>query len=324
MQLFRLESSDRSEKTLPRVRGIAGAVGQVYVALTVACVIAYWALGMTPFDAVNHALTTLPTAGFSTHDSSFGYFNSPALEWAGVIFMYSGALPFLAYLRLARPGPWRGRVDRQALSLAVVLAAATLIFAAWMVLARGFDVGTALTKSAFNVTSVVTTTGFVSTDYTGLGAFAAVLFFILSFVGGCTGSTAGALKIFRLAVMAKIIGQHIREAVHPHVVAPVRYGTQVLSADQLASVGTFVFLYMAAFVVIALALSAIGLDAEIALSSSAQALGNVGPGVGPVVGPAGNFSSLPDSAKLILSFAMILGRLEILGVLILFMPSFYR
>jgi trk system potassium uptake protein TrkH len=279
---------------------------------------------MTPFDALNHAFTTLPTAGFSTHDSSFGYFNSPALEWAGVVFMAAGAFPLLAYIRLFRPGSVGERIDRQAVMLVVILAVATVIFAGWMVVAKGYDVGIALTKSAFNVASVVTTTGFVSFDYTALGAFAGVLFFGLSFLGGCTGSTAGGLKIFRLQVMTGVVVQHIRAAVHPHVVAPIRYGSRVLSEDQIASVGTFVFLYFIAFAVISVFLSLIGLDAEIALSSAAQAIGNVGPGIGPVVGPAGNFSSLPDAAKVALSLAMIIGRLEILGVLILFLPNFYR
>jgi trk system potassium uptake protein TrkH len=324
MQLFRLESSERSEKPLPSVRAIAFAVGKVYLLLTAACFLTYWALGMTAFDAVNHALTTLPTAGFSTHDASFGYFNSSALEWAGTLFMISGAIPFLAYVRLVGRGTVRERIDRQAVTMVGILAAATFGFAAWMVVARGFDVGSALTKSAFNVTSVVTTTGFASFDYTGLGAFAGTLFFFLTFVGGCAGSTAGGLKVFRLMVMTKVVSQHVRMAVRPHVIAPIRIGTRVLTDEQVASVGAFVVLYFAAFAASAAILSLLGMDAEAALSSAAQALGNVGPGVGPTVGPAGNFASLPDAAKLILAFTMILGRLEILGVLVLFMPSFYR
>ena len=324
MQLFRLESSDRSEKSLPRVRSIMTVVGSLYLTLTVACFAVYLALGMTPFDALNHAFTTLPTAGFSTHDASFGYFDSPAIEWAAVVFMVSGAVPFLAYLRLMRPGRWSERIDRQAVTLVAVLASATLMFAAWMVLAEGYDVGFALTKAAFNVTSITTTTGYASFDYTSLGAFAGSLFFVLIFVGGCTGSTAGALKIFRHIVIVKIAIQHIGRAVRPHLVAPLRYGGQVLTDDQVASVGTFVFLYLAAFAAIAVIMSALGLDTVTALSAAAQAIGNVGPGIGPIVGPAGNFASLPDAAKLVLAFAMILGRLEILGVLLLFMPSFYR
>jgi trk system potassium uptake protein TrkH len=279
---------------------------------------------MTSFDALNHALSTLPTAGLSTHDASFAYFNSPAIEWAGTIFMASGAVPLLAYLRLFRSGSVAGRIDRQAVVMLVLLAIVSLVFATWLVVARGYDFGTAITKAAFNVTSVVTTTGFTSFDYTALGAFAGVLFFVLSFVGGCTGSTAGALKIFRLQVLAGVIRQHVQAVIHPHAVAPVRYGAHALSDEQIASVGTFVFLYIATFAVVAAALGLMGLDPETALSSAAQAVGNVGPGIGPVVGPTGNFASLPDPAKVLLAVTMIVGRLEILGVLILFLPSFYR
>ncbi|CAN5220630.1 TrkH family potassium uptake protein [soil metagenome] len=324
MQLFRLESSDRSENLLPNTRAVANAVGRVYLVLTVLCFLTYWVLGMSVFDALNHALTTLPTAGFSTHDASFGWFNSPALEWAGTVFMVAGSLPLLAFLRVLRPGTLRERLDPQVVTFFLILTGATLVFAGWMIIAKCFDIGTALTKSAFNVSSVISTTGFVSFDYTALGAFAGVLFFLLNFIGGCTGSTAGALKIFRLQVMTKVIVQHVRQAIHPHAVAPVRYAGRSLTDDQVASVGAFVFLYFAAFVAGAVALAALGLDAEVAFSSAAQALGNVGPGIGPVVGPAGNFAGLPDAAKVVLSFAMIIGRLEILGVLILFLPSFYR
>ena len=324
MQLFRLESSDRSEKSLPRVRGVATAVGWIYLVLTLACFITYWALGMTPFDALNHALTTLPTAGYSTHDSSFGYFDSPAIEWAGVVFMISGAVPFLAYLRLLRGGSLAERLDPQAVTLVVTFALFVFVFSMWLHFSHGIDAGTALTKSAFNIASIMTTTGYASTDYLIWGAFASTFFFVLTFVGGCTGSTAGGLKIFRFQVMYGIIAQHARRVIRPHVVIPIRYGSRTVTDEQVASVGSFVFLYFLSFTVFALILAALGLDAETSLSAAATAIGNVGPGVGPVIGPAGNFSTLPDSAKLVLCAAMILGRLEILGVLVLLLPSFYR
>ena len=324
MQLFRLESSDRSEKSLPRVRGIATAVGQIYLTLTLACFITYWALGMTPFDALNHAFTTIPTAGYSTHDASFGHFNSPAIEWAGVIFMISGALPFLAYIRLARGRTLSDRIDPQVVTLIVTLAVLVFVFSVWLHFTHGVDAGTALTKSAFNIVSITTTTGYASTDYLLWGAFASSFFFILTFIGGCTGSTAGGLKIFRFQVMYGIVGQHLQRVVRPHAIVPIRYGTRTITDDQVASVGTFVFLYFLSFAVFSLILAGFGLDAETALSAVAQAIGNVGPGIGPVVGPAGNFSTLPDAAKLVLCAAMIMGRLEILGVLVLFLPSFYR
>jgi trk system potassium uptake protein len=324
MQLFRLEFSDRSEKSLPNVRGIATAVGQIYLTLTLACFITYWALGMTPFDALNHALTTLPTAGLSTHDASFGYFNSASIEWACIVFMALGAMPFLAFLRLLRPGPWRERLDRQAMTFVVLLAVLIFAFAIWLHFAHGIEAGTALTKSAFNIVSVVTTTGFASTDYLVWGAFASTFFFVITFIGGCTGSTAGGLKIFRFQVLYGIAAQHIRRVIRPHVVKPIRYGARTVTDEQVASVGSFVFLYFLSFAVFAFILAALGLDAETSLSAAATAIGNVGPGIGPIIGPAGNFAALPDTAKLVLCAAMIMGRLEILGVLVLFLPSFYR
>jgi trk system potassium uptake protein TrkH len=324
MQLFRLESSDRSEKAIPRVRGIALAVVRIYLVLTAACFLAYWMLGMTPFDALNHAFTTLCTGGYSTHDASFGYFDSPALEWAGVVFMVSGALPFLAYVRLLRAGTVRERVDLQAVAILVFLAAATAVLSLYLVAARDIALPVAFTKAAFNIVSIVTTTGYASTDYLLWGAFSAGFFFVLTFVGGCTGSTSGGLKIFRFQVIGRMIGQHAGRVVYPHAVMPIRYGVHVVSAEQVGSVGAFAFLYIAVFAVLSMALSATGLDAETSLSGVATALGNAGPGIGAIIGPAGNFSTLPDMAKLVLSVAMILGRLEILVVLVLFVPRFYR
>ena len=324
MQLFRLESSDRSDKGMARTREIASAVGRVYVVLTLACFMTYWLLGMSAFDALNHAMTTLPTAGYSTHDASFGYFNSPAIEWAGTIFMFLGALPFLAYLQFARRGSLWDRIEPQIPTYLVVVSAFIIVFAVWVNATHDVPFGMALTKTAFNTMSVVTTTGYASIDYLQWGAFAAAWFFMLTFVGGCAGSTAGGPKIFRYQVMFRLIGQHIRKTIHPHAIVPLRYGTRTLSDEQIWSVGTFMFMYFAAFAVSAILLALIGLDPATALSGAATALGNVGAGVGPIIGPAGNFSTLPDAAKLVLTVAMIMGRLEILSILLLLMPSFYR
>lgn len=324
MQLFRLESSDRSEDVMPKAGYVARLVGRVYVLLTVACCLTYWALGMSPFDALNHALTTLPTAGFSTHDASFGYFHSPALEWASVVFMISGALPMIAYLKVLRPGSWRDRIDPQIPVFVAMLAAFVLVVTLYVWLTGQLPFFSALTEAAFNITSVVSTTGYASTDYLQWGPFVATCFFLFNFPGGCTGSTAGGLKTFRLMVLYRLIAQHVRQGLHPHQIAPIRYGRKMLTDDQIGSVGTFAFLYLATFVVLSLAVGFTGLDMETAMSSVAECMANVGPGIGPIVGPAGNFSSLSDVSKILLTFAMIVGRLEIQGVLILFLPSFYR
>ena len=182
----------------------------------------------------------------------------------------------------------------------------------------------ALTEAAFNITSVVTTTGFASTDYLKWGPFVAVWFLVFTFPGGCTGSTAGGLKTMRLIVLYRIAKQHVTHLLHPHRTSPIYYGTKVLSDDEVGSVGTFAFLYMLTFVVLSLAVALTGLDMNTAMSAVSECMANAGPGIGPIIGPAGNFSSLSDTTKVLLSAAMILGRLEIQGVLILFLPSFYR
>ncbi len=323
MQLFRMESSDRSEDVMPKAGHVAGLVGRVYLLLTIACMLTYWALGMSPFDALNHALTTLPTAGYSTHDASFGFFHSPALEWAGVVFMISGALPMIAYLRMVRPGRWRDRIDPQIPVFLAMLAGFVLIVTLYLWITGQYGFFSALTEAAFNITSVITTTGFASTDYLKWGPFVAVWFFLFNFPGGCTGSTAGGLKTLRLMVLTRVARQHVAHLLHPHRTSPILYGRKVMTDDEVGSVGTFAFLYLATFVVLSLAVALTGLDMETALSSVAECMANVGPGIGPIVGPAGNFASLPDTSKILLSAAMILGRLEIQGVLILFLPSFY-
>ncbi|MCB1489249.1 MAG: TrkH family potassium uptake protein, partial [Bauldia sp.] len=324
MQLFRLEFSDRSDKRLPRARSIALAVAEIYVGLTVLCFLSYLVLGMNSFDALNHALTTLPTGGFSTHDASFGYFKSPALRWAAVIFMLFAAMPFLAYLRFIQRGSLRERLDPQVEAFLLTILAMVVLFSAWLVTSRAFGVGDALTESAFNIVSVVTTTGFASQDYLAWGTFSAVWFFALTFVGGCTGSTAGGLKIFRFQMASRVIARHVESSIHPHAVIPLRYGGRLVTDEQVGSVAVFVFLYLGSIVVISIALAILGLDPPTALSAAATAVSNVGPGIGSVIGPAGNFAPLPDAAKFILSIAMVMGRLEILSVLLLLFPSFYR
>lgn len=324
MQLFRLESSDRTEKTLPRVRNVAAAVTEIYVLLTVLCGLTYWTLGMNVFDAVNHAMSTLATAGFSTHDKSFGYYDSPAILWAGTVFMAAGAIPFLAYLRFVRGGFSLKQVEPQIRAFVLILVGSTVALTTLLVARGEFGVFDALTQSAFNVTSIVTTTGFVSSDYIQWGPFATGAFFFLMFVGGCSGSTAGGVKIFRYQMLVGMIGQHVRQAIFPNAIQHIRYGARVVSGEEAASVGSFFVVFVLVFALFSALLAITGLDTATAMSAAATAIGNVGPGIGEIVGPAGNFASLSDPHKLMLCAAMIMGRLEMLGVLVLFLPSFYR
>jgi trk system potassium uptake protein TrkH len=324
MALFRLESSDSSEKTMPRLRSVALTVVFIYLAMTIACFFAYWAFGMSPFDALNHAFTTVCTGGYSTYDLSFAAFDSPAIEWTAIVFMIGGAVPFLAYMRIFRRGRLNQRIEPQVRVFLAVIVVLTLILALWLYSKQSLMPFEALTKAAFNVVAIVTTTGYASADYVAWGTFAAMLVFAMSFIGGCTGSTTGGVKIFRYQIIYAVAVQHIRRVIHPHVISPLRYGERTVDEVQAASVGTFIFLFVLSFALLAMLLSLMGLDAGTSLSAAIAAVGNIGPGVVAEIGPAGTYHDLPELAKVLLSFAMIMGRLEVVSLLILFMPSFYR
>lgn len=324
MQLFRTESSDRSEKVLPRPGQIAVAIGEVYLLLTLLCALAYIVGGMTAFDALNHAMTTISTGGYSTHDASFGYFGGEFVQWAAVIFMISGALPLVLYVQTLRGTGETLWGDPQVRAFITMLAGVSIIMALWLAARGDYGFFEALRLTAFNVTSIVTTTGFASTDYTLWGSFAVMAFFLLTFLGGCTGSTSGGIKMFRLQILAILFRTQVRQTLYPHVAQTMRYADRTVNREIVFSVALFVFVYMGANLIAALAIAAFGVDFTTALSSSVQAFANVGPGLGPIVGPSGNFASLPDGPKLILAFAMLLGRLELLTVLVMFSKDYWE
>ncbi|MDX2287956.1 MAG: TrkH family potassium uptake protein [Hyphomicrobiaceae bacterium] len=324
MQLFQAESSDRSEKVVPRAIELTVYIAVVYGVLIVVCAATFLALGMSPFDAICHSLATIATGGFSTHDASFGFFNSPAIEWATIVFMILGALPFVVLIKAAR-GNVRSLVnDEQVRGFVFFVGSVCLMLAAWLTVTRGMDFPTALTKASFNIVSVVTTTGFASTDYTMWGSFAVGVFFLLTFVGGCAGSTAGGIKIYRLQVTGLLTRSHFVHLMSPSRIVTLVYNGRRLPADVPFSVVAFLAIYMATVGLFTVVLTGMGLDLVTALSGSAQALGNVGPGLGDIIGPAGNFSGLPAAAKWVLAFAMLLGRLELFTVLVLFRVEFWR
>lgn len=325
MQLFRMESSDRSEKVIGRVNQLGLAILLVYVLLTLACGVLYKIAGMTLFEAVNHALTTVSTGGYSTSDASMGHWQSPLIHWIGVVFMIAGALPFVLYLKAVHGGGLRAAVmDSQVRAFLGFLAVVTLVLSAWLWLVDEVPPFEALTLVAFNVASVVTTTGYATADYTLWGAFAIAAFFALTFVGGCTGSTAGGIKIFRFQVSWILFDTHLRRLMSPNAVIVRSYGGQKIGDDVAVSVLLFFFVYVGTVGTIALLLGLLGLDWVTAISGAATAVSNVGPGLGAIIGPAGNFATLPDAAKWLLSGGMLLGRLEFFTVLVLLAPAFWR
>lgn len=324
MQLFRAESSDRSEKVVPRPFQLAVHIGWIYLLLTAACAVAYAAAGMSLFDAVNHAMTTVATAGYSTHDASLGHFRDPAVHWVGIVFMASGALPFVLYINALRGNWWSLWADQQVRGFFRLIVLVSIVLAAWLWLANGETLADAIRLAAFNVTSIITTTGYSSADYAAWGGFPVGLFLLLIFVGGCTGSTSGAIKIFRHQVLILMAHEQLRRLVLPHGSFPRRYNRAHVPDDIIPSVLAFLAAYVIAVFVLTLGLSAHGLDLVTSFSGAASAISNVGPALGPIIGPAGSYASLPDGAKWLLSLGMLLGRLELFTVLVIFMPTFWR
>lgn len=324
MQLFRIEAKEMEEKVFPQAAQIARWISIVYLALTAICAVAYYFAGMTAFDAVTHSMTTLATGGYSTHDASIAYFASVQVELVGIVFMCAGSLPFVLYVRALQGKPQVLFRDTQVWwffgTVAIFVA---LAWIAYQTTPPQPELRRLVTIT-FNVVSVLTTTGFATTAYDNWSPMAVAVFFILTFVGGCSGSTAGGIKIFRFQVIIEMIRVRVRSIVYPKGVFIPRYKQAALSETVMTAVMTFFFLYLASFVVISALLGQLGLDPLTAMSSAAQALGNVGPGLGPIVGPVGNFAPLPDTAKWLLSMAMLIGRLELLTVLVLLAPAFWR
>ena len=321
---FKMESSNTAEKPFARFSIFVRAFFAIYIGLTVACALAYGAFGMNLFDAVNHSMTTISTGGFSTHDASFGAFDSLALLWTGSLFMAVGGMPFSVLILFLVRGRLDSVRDPQILTYLLIMLVISLVIALGLRLGSGESFAWALSHATFNVVSVVTTTGFASTDYMKWGPLAVMLFFVATFLGGCSGSTAGGLKTYRIIIMANTIRAGIRRLIYPNGIHTVRYGAVTVDAEMQRGVLLFFCAYMALWIFGALALAATGLDVLTAASGSITALANVGPGIGDIIGPAGNFTSVGDPAKLILALLMLLGRLEILVVLVLFTPLFWR
>ncbi len=324
MQLFRTESSDRSEKVMPRVAQIAAAIAAIYVGLTFLCAFALWLAGLEVFHAVAHAMTTLATGGFSTMDASVGHFDLPAVEYIVIVGMLMGGMPFVLYLRTLKGDLWSLARDSQVrVFLAIVFLAALLMtLYAWQ--RAGLPLADAVRLALFNVTSVITGTGYASTDYGAWGPFAITVFFFLMFIGGCAGSTTCGIKIFRFQVLYATARQQLQQLLHPRGVFIPYYNKKPIPAEVSGSVLGFFFLFVASFVLLTAALGLLGLDFLTSVSGAATALANVGPGLGALIGPSGNFAHMPDGAKWLLSAGMLLGRLELFTIMVLILPSFWR
>ena len=324
MRLFATESSDWSEKALPRTITLGRGLIATYLTLTALCVLAYWLAGMNLFDAFNHGLTTVATGGYSTSDASMGKFDSDLLLLIATVFMALGALPFFLYVRMINGQVTALWHDAQVQFFFKILLWVTVLMTVQGVWFQDTNAWDAFVASIFNVTSIITTTGFASEDYTIWGPLSVAVFFFLTFVGGCSGSTSGGMKVFRFQLSFIMLREQMTRLLHPRAVLSRRYNGRLISDDIIASSIAFSFIFFVTFALIALALATLGLDLITSLTGAATAIANVGPGLGEIIGPAGNFQALPDAAKWVLSVGMLLGRLELLSVLVLLTPDFWR
>jgi len=325
MQLFRIESSDSTEKILPKARAVTLMISTIYITLTFACGLAYWIFGMNVFDSIAHSMTTIATGGFSTYSDSIGYFKNPKIEIVSIIFIILGSLPFIAYIKFIKGNKKIFFKDSQIKALIYVLFFSILIMFLYLsFISNGNNFLENLRISTFNIVSILSGTGYVTTDFSLWGKFPLVFFLFLMFVGGCAGSTTCGIKIFRFQILGKFILNQVKKIIYPNGVFSMRYNDEKISNTFIYSIITFIFLYFFIFFILSALLSLNGLDFVTAISGAASAISNVGPGLGNIIGPSGNFYELPDFSKLSLSLGMLLGRLELFAVLVLFFPSFWK
>jgi trk system potassium uptake protein TrkH len=323
MQIFKSEGFDTFGKILPRAGQIATQISVIYLWLTVACVMSYLAVGMEVFDATVHALTTIATGGFSNYDASFGAFSGSA-EYVASIFMILAALPFVRYVQLLNGNVLALHRDPQVRGFLVTLA--IIVGLTFVLLQRVFPSSWEqnFREALFNVTSIISGTGYASVDYMQWGAFAVTLFFFIGLIGGCAGSTACSIKIFRYQLLFASIRAQLRRIRSPHGIFTPRYDGRPVGPDVLSSVMSFFMFFIVTLGLVAVALSLTGLDFITSVSGAGAALANIGPGLGPTIGPAGNFAGLNDAAKWILTIAMLIGRLELMAVYVILTVKFWR
>ena len=325
MQLFKMEGPDSTEKILPRTIEVAATIISTYFILTFLCGFFYWVFGMTIFDSVSHAMTTIATGGFSTHNDSIGFFKSSYIEIIASVFIILGSIPFISYLKFARGNRKVFFEDVQIKGLIYLLAISiTIMFFYLIFINYESNIFDKIRISSFNVISILSGTGYVTDDFSLWGKFSLIFFLFLMFIGGCAGSTACGIKIFRLQMLLIFLKNQVKKLISPNSVIITKYNNQKISDSFIHSVIIFIFSFLFIFFIISLLLSISGLDFITSISGAASSISNVGPGLGDMIGPNGNYKDIPDLSKWILSFGMLLGRLELFAVLVLFFPSFWR
>tara|TARA_X000000368_G_scaffold22243_1_gene17193 strand:- start:318 stop:1766 length:1449 start_codon:yes stop_codon:yes gene_type:complete len=324
MQLFKISSNDNAEKILPKSKEVSLRLIAIYSALTLVCGIFYKLFGMNYFDSLTHSMTTIATGGFSNYNESIGHFNSALIEINAIIFIILGSIPFIAYIKYLNGDKKIFYKDAQIIFFLKTIIISVIIITIFLLLKNYNSETFLLRQVVFNVVSILTGTGYVTTNYSDWGGFPLIFFLVLMFIGGCAGSTACGLKIFRIHILYKFFVIQLKKYIYPRGVFVLKYGENILNEKFISSIISFVFLYIIIFFIITTLLSISGLDFVTAISGAATSISNVGPGLGGMIGPNGNFSLLPDFSKWILTVGMILGRLELFAIIVLFIPSFWR
>ena len=323
MQLFKTESYETPDKVVPKAASFAAGISIVYITLTVVWALMLWFAGMPLFDSIAHAMTTLATGGYSTRSDSLAAFNSSSIEIIVIFGMIVGSLPFVHYLAITKKGLKNLFKDDQVKLFLTLIVFVVLIVSIYLNL-NDIPFLEALRLASFNVISIITGTGFGTSDFNNWGGFPTTILLILMFIGGCAGSTTCGLRMARIQVLVANAKAQISKLIRPHAVVVSYYNQKPIPENVAESVMGFFFLYIISFAVIACLLGGLGLDLITAISGAASAIGNVGPGLGDIIGPSGTYQSIPELGKLFLCAGMILGRLEIFAILVMFSPLFWK
>jgi len=324
MQLLKISSTDGSEKILPKTKEISIRLIIIYITLTFLCALFYKIFGMKFFDSLTHSMTTIATGGFSNYNDSIGHFNNFKIEMTSMIFIILGSIPFIAYIKYLSGTKNIFITDTQIKSFIKIIFFSILILFLYLVIFNKSFSEISLRSISFNVISILTGTGYVTQNFDSWGNFPLIYFLILMFIGGCAGSTTCGIKIFRVQILYLFIKNQLKKIIYPRGIFIIKYDNNNVNEKFMASIIAFIYLYIVIFFVIAALLSLSGLDFTTSISGAATSISNVGPGLGELIGPNGNFSQLPNFSKWVLSFGMLLGRLELFAILVLFLPSFWQ
>ena len=322
MQLFKISNNDSSEKILPKSKEIALRLIYIYTSLTLLCGFTYKIFGMSFFDSLTHSMTTIATGGFSNYNESIGFFNSISIEISAMIFIIMGSLPFIAYIKFLNGDRKILIKDIQIKTFLKIIVYSILILSIYLIINDSIDLS--FRSVIFNVISILTGTGYVNAEFDTWGSFTLIIFLGLMFIGGCAGSTTCGVKIFRIQILYLFVINQLKKIIYPKGVFILKYDQNPIDDKFISSIISFIYLYLVIFFVLTALLSLTGLDFITSISGAATSISNVGPGLGSIIGPNGDFSALPDTSKWILTLGMILGRLELFAILVLFLPSFWK